>query len=34
MKSVESVIDLFFYGKLKHISRFSLVGVLNTLVDF
>ena len=34
MKSVESAIDFIFYGKFKHISRFSIVGVLNTLVDF
>lgn len=27
-------INGIFNGKLKHISRFSLVGVLNTLVDF
>jgi putative flippase GtrA len=27
-------INNIFNGKLKHLSRFSIVGVLNTLVDF
>ncbi|MGE5628773.1 MAG: GtrA family protein [Solirubrobacterales bacterium] len=27
-------IDYIFYGKLKHLSRFTLVGAANTLLDF
>ena len=27
-------VNAIFNGKLMHISRFSVVGVLNTLVDF
>ncbi|MGH4121469.1 MAG: GtrA family protein [Clostridium sp.] len=26
--------NYILYGKLKHLSRFSLVGVSNTLIDF
>ena len=34
MKLVANVTNYFFNGKLKHLSRFSMVGVANTLVDF
>lgn len=34
MKESGSAIDYLFYGKLKHLTRFSVVGVLNTLIDF
>lgn len=34
MKTTNSTIDNIFSGKLKHISRFGLVGVLNTIIDF
>lgn len=27
-------IDYIFYGKLKYLSRFSLVGAANTILDF
>lgn len=29
-----NIINNIFHGKLKHLSRFSAVGILNTLVDF
>jgi putative flippase GtrA len=32
--STGKVINSIFCGKLKHFSRFSTVGVLNTLIDF
>lgn len=28
------LIDYIFNGKLKHISRFSVVGAMNTFIDF
>lgn len=34
MKLVDSTVNSILYGKLKHISRFSVVGVINTLIDF
>ena len=34
MKPLDNTINYILYGKLKHISRFSLVGVVNTLIDF
>lgn len=34
MKTINSAIDNIFSGKLKHISRFGVVGALNTIVDF
>lgn len=34
MKSIASAVNYFLYGKLKHIGRFSMVGMANTLVDF
>lgn len=34
MKSLEKVVDFFFFDKLRYLSRFSVVGVLNTVVDF
>ena len=34
MKSAAKVIDFISQDKLKHISRFSIVGVVNTLIDF
>ena len=34
MKLVANITNYFFHGKLKHLSRFSMVGVANTLVDF
>lgn len=34
MKIAYKVINNILYGKLKHISRFSLVGVSNTIIDF
>lgn len=34
MKSVDKVNKYISNGKLKHISRFSIVGVTNTILDF
>ena len=34
MKLVYSSIQKIFSGKLKHITRFSIVGLSNTIVDF
>ena len=34
MKSSVSAINHVFDGKIKHISRFTLVGVANTAIDF
>ena len=34
MKQLTKAINYIVYGKLKHISRFSMVGVINTAVDF
>lgn len=34
MKVSENVIEVIFCGKLKHLTRFSFVGVINTLIDF
>lgn len=34
MKLMNKINGYIFYGKFKDISRFSLVGVVNTLVDF
>lgn len=28
------VVNYIFYGRAKHLSRFSMVGVANTLIDF
>lgn len=34
MKLVVRVNSYIFNGKLKHLSRFSMIGVINTLIDF
>lgn len=34
MRTLETYINYIIYGKLKHITRFSLVGVANTIIDF
>lgn len=34
MKSIAKVNKYIFDGKFKHISRFSIVGAVNTLIDF
>ncbi|MBZ9607817.1 GtrA family protein [Clostridium estertheticum] len=34
MKTLNNFINYILNGKLKHISRFSLVGIANTLIDF
>ncbi|WP_375372923.1 GtrA family protein [Clostridium sp. CF012] len=34
MKTVDNLMNYILYGKLKHLTRFSLVGVANTLIDF
>lgn len=34
MKTGVKTIDYVLYGKLKYISRFSMVGVANTCIDF
>ena len=34
MKKLDNIINYTFNGKLSHITRFSLVGVANTLIDF
>lgn len=34
MKSVVRVNSYIFNGKFKHLSRFSVIGVINTLIDF
>lgn len=33
-KTKYSIFNRIFNGKIKYLSRFSLIGVLNTLVDF
>ena len=33
-KSLYNFINYILNGKLKHITRFSLVGIANTLIDF
>ncbi len=34
MKLMTKVNQYIFHGKFKHISRFSIVGVANTTIDF
>lgn len=34
MKTLDTIMNYILYGKLKHITRFSLVGIANTLIDF
>lgn len=34
MKATVKLINYVFYGKLKQLSRFSTIGVANTLIDF
>ena len=34
MKTSDNITNYFLYGKFKHITRFSLVGIANTLIDF
>lgn len=34
MKLMTKVNQYIFHGKFKHISRFSIVGVVNTTIDF
>jgi putative flippase GtrA len=34
VKALEEVRNLILYGRLKGITRFSLVGIANTLIDF
>lgn len=34
MESINKTVCQIFNGKLKHVSRFSMVGIANTLVDF
>jgi putative flippase GtrA len=34
MQSIVKLIDNLFNGKFKHLSRFSMIGVANTLIDF
>ena len=34
MKMLTKVMNYTFNGKLKALSRFSIIGILNTLVDF
>jgi len=34
MKQLTKAVNYVMFGKLKHISRFSMVGVMNTAVDF
>lgn len=34
MKLITKVNKCIFHGKFKHISRFSMVGVANTTIDF
>lgn len=34
MQSIVKLIDNLFNGKFKHFSRFSMIGVANTLIDF
>ena len=34
MKAFDNIASYFLNGKLKHITRFSLVGIANTLIDF
>jgi Predicted membrane protein len=34
MKLVVRLNGYIFNGKLKHLSRFSIIGVINTLIDF
>ena len=34
MKQLNKAVNYMIFGKLRHISRFSMVGVMNTAVDF
>ncbi|KZL89582.1 GtrA family protein [Clostridium magnum] len=34
MKLVVKVNSYIFNGKFKHLSRFSMIGVINTIIDF
>ncbi len=34
MKLVVNITSYFFHGKFKQLSRFSVIGVANTLIDF
>lgn len=34
MKQLGKAVNYVIFGRLRHISRFSMVGVLNTAVDF
>ena len=34
MQSAAKKIDYIFCGKFRHLSRFSMVGALNTIIDF
>lgn len=34
MRTLDNILNYILYGKLKHLTRFSLVGVANTLIDF
>ncbi|GCD09972.1 cell wall teichoic acid glycosylation protein GtcA [Clostridium tagluense] len=34
IKTLDNIMNYILYGKLKHLTRFSLVGVANTLIDF
>ena len=34
MRTLDNILNHVLYGKLKHLTRFSLVGVINTLIDF
>jgi len=34
MKQLTKAVNYMIFGKLRHISRFSMVGVMNTAVDF
>lgn len=34
MSLINKIINLVFHGNIKHMIRFSIVGVSNTLIDF
>jgi putative flippase GtrA len=34
LKTLDTIMNYILYGKLKHVTRFSLVGLANTLIDF
>jgi putative flippase GtrA len=34
VKTLDNTVNYILFGKFKHVTRFSLVGIANTLIDF